>query len=248
MDMDADLGHRLRVKWNRAHDMFASFFRELGDVRRAIGDDQLPDWSVTHLKLGISVIKKVSAILTETDAAIEKENLRQAIRAEKEARKAKRQEQAKLKAEKAIIKRKAEENATPAKKPLRLAASSKKSVYDRAVAACLVLTKYQWAIGDWAVKVTVEAKYGDATLTRFSNDIGQEYDTVRRYRDVAKTWPQNAPRGAFSICRELATHPDRVAILANNPSMKYEEAREIMRKYRATTNVVLIGAGNAGKV
>ena len=247
MNMDADLGHRLRVKWNRAHDMFASFFRELGDVRRAIGDDQLPSWSVTHLKLGISVINKVSAILTETDAAIEKENLRQAIRAEKEARKAKRQEQAKLKAERAIAKtaKKAEKERkaaeAPAKKPLRV----KKSVYDRAVAACLILTKYQWAIGDWAVKVTVEAKYGDATLTRFSNDIGQEYDTVRRYRDVAKTWPQNAPRGAFSICRELATHPDRVAILANNPSMKYEEAREIMRAYRATTNVVLISAGKA---
>ena len=172
MDMDADLGHRLRVKWNPAHHMFASFFRELGDVRRAIGDDQLPGWSVTHLKLRISVVKKVSAILTETDAAIEKENLRQAVRAEKEAQKAKRQEQAKLKAEKAIAKaaKKAEKKRkaaeTPAKKPLRLAAPSKASVYDRAVAACLVILKHQWGIGDWAIKVTAEGKYGEATLAK----------------------------------------------------------------------------------
>lgn len=240
MNMDADLGHRLRVKWNRAHDMFASFFRELSDVRRTIGDDQLPSWSVTHLKLGISVIKKVSAILTETDAAIEKENLRQAIRAERDARKAKRQEQAELKVERAIAKaaKKAEKERkaaeAPAKKPPRV----KKSVYDRAVAACLVHVKHQWAIGDWAIKVTVEKKYGDGTLAQFASDIGMEFDTVRRYRDVAKAWPENARRPAHSVGMALAAHPDRVAILASNPSMKVDEAREIMRKYRASSNVI----------
>lgn len=62
--------------------------------------------------------------------------------------------------------------------------------------------------------------------------------TLRRYRDIAKAWPQNAIRIAFSVAMILTTHPRRIAIATSNRNMTCDEARELMRAYRG--NVIPI--------
>ena len=119
-------------------------------------------------------------------------------------------------------------------------ASSEGATYEQCVekgrAAVLAEGENRWVQGDLAI--IVPKKYGAQTLERFAQDIGLEYGTLRNRMAVARAWPQNAPRGAFSVCRELTPHPDRHAILAREPLMTVEEAREIMRAYKATSNVV----------
>ena len=103
-------------------------------------------------------------------------------------------------------------------------------------AAVIAEGESRWTQGDLAI--IVPKKYGAQTLERFAADIGLEYSTLQGRKNVAKAWPKNLPRGSFSICRELVTHPDRHTVLAREPHMTVEEAREIMRDYKATSNVV----------
>ena len=117
-------------------------------------------------------------------------------------------------------------------------ASSEGALYEQYVEEGKVAAESKWTLGGLAIKVNSLKRYGDKTLERYATDIGVEYTTLRGYRRIAEAWPENAPRGSFSVCRELAPHPDRHVILAREPHMTVEEAREIMRKYRATTNVV----------
>ena len=114
------------------------------------------------------------------------------------------------------------------------------NVYDRAVAACRPLADAPWIIGDWAILVAGEAVYGEGTLQRFAADIRVEYSTLRDYAAVAKAWPPNGVRPSFSLANILRNHPDRASIGHNSKHMTCEEAREIMRKYKAETNVVTL--------
>lgn len=119
-------------------------------------------------------------------------------------------------------------------------ASSEGALYERYVeegrAAVLSEGESRWIEGDLAISVSEMKNYGD--LKRFATDIGIEYSTLQGRKNVAKSWPKTLPRGSFSLARELVTHPDRHAIFAANPDMTVEEAREIMRTYKATSNVV----------
>jgi hypothetical protein len=88
---DRAQGQLMRIKWNKACNMFASFYAELSMVRREVGDEQLPDWCAHNLHLGMSVINKTSDILLANDAAVVKDEIKRAAELE---RAHKRQEKA----------------------------------------------------------------------------------------------------------------------------------------------------------
>jgi len=91
---------------------------------------------------------------------------------------------------------------------------------------------HQWALGDLAIKVSALKVRGERTLERYAERIGVEYSTLQVYHAVAQKWPENLPRGRFSVCRELMTHPDRAALITADPQMRVEEARELMRVFK----------------
>jgi predicted solute-binding protein len=121
------------------------------------------------------------------------------------------------------------------------AAASAANIYEQAVEACRRLANHQWEIGDWAIKVSAEAKYGAKTLERFADDIGIDYATLREYQSVAKAWFEIVGRPTiFGVAKALVTHPNRAALAANDPHMTVADARDIMRAYKAESNVVPI--------
>ena len=79
---------------------------------------------------------------------------------------------------------------------------------------------HQWALGDLAIKVSALKVRGERTLERYAERIGVEYSTLQVYHAVAQKWPENLPRGRFSVCRELMTHPDRAALITADPQMR----------------------------
>lgn len=113
------------------------------------------------------------------------------------------------------------------------------SLYDQYVVEGKAAVKHQWVLGDLAIKVSELNTYGEGKLERYARDIGVEYKTLQNYQAVAKAWEISLRRDIlFSIAMVLVTHPDRVAVVARDPHMTVEEAREIMRAYKAETNVV----------
>jgi hypothetical protein len=84
-------GQLMRIKWNKACNMFSSFFADLSVIRCEVGDERLSSWCIHNLQLGLSVITKVSSILVDTDAAAAKGEIKRATELE---RTRKRQEKA----------------------------------------------------------------------------------------------------------------------------------------------------------
>jgi hypothetical protein len=78
----------------------------------------------------------------------------------------------------------------------------------------------QWQLGELADQV--EAKYSARTLASFRRAIGINYDTLNHYRSVYRGWQGIQPAPAefpFSVLQELAAHPDRAQIVADNPKI-----------------------------
>lgn len=119
-----------------------------------------------------------------------------------------------------------------------------KSLYDEYVADGRLMMGHQWSLGYLAEKVSKLKSYGDGVLARFAYDIGAEYETLKQYRAVVQAWPdrnwhlEKGGRPPFSVASSLRSHPDRFAVFAGNQHMTCEEAREIMRAYKASSNVV----------
>jgi hypothetical protein len=112
------------------------------------------------------------------------------------------------------------------------------SLYEQYVAEGKLAANSQWTMGDLAIKVSKLNTYGEGRLEKYAADIGVEYSTLGGYQSVAKAWPEICGRPQFSIASTLRTHPNRAEIFAADPYMTVAEAREIMRKYKQTTNVV----------
>ncbi len=92
--------------------------------------------------------------------------------------------------------------------------------------------KDQWHLGDLAV--TVKADYGQAKLKQYAQEIGENYVTLKSYRSTASKWPDKKDRmRSFSIARDLNAHPDREKIAQENPGITREEARELVKEWRA---------------
>jgi hypothetical protein len=72
----------------------------------------------------------------------------------------------------------------------------------------------QWVLGDLATQVGTV--YGEHSLEKYADEIGVEYDTLRRYRDISRAFPETATRGAqpWSVHRVLAAQPDRLKLVS----------------------------------
>jgi hypothetical protein len=68
----------------------------------------------------------------------------------------------------------------------------------------------QWRLGDLALEV--ETSYGGGELERYAEEIGLEYDTLRRYRDVSRAYvfATRVANLSFSHHRQVAARPDRL--------------------------------------
>jgi hypothetical protein len=95
----------------------------------------------------------------------------------------------------------------------------------------------------------VETKYGDRTLKTFATAIGTVICTLERHRTVYRAWkdglkdiPAPGPKLGYAVARELAKHPDRLAIIKNNPNITKREATAIMRKHHGTSATSARGA------
>lgn len=84
--MENDQTQRLRALWKSARDKYRSFFTVLNEVRVEIGDAALPDWCLTELQIGLSVITKVATTLNDTDEALVRAEFAEAKRLEREKR------------------------------------------------------------------------------------------------------------------------------------------------------------------
>jgi hypothetical protein len=81
-------------------------------------------------------------------------------------------------------------------------------------AGLMTISNHQWKLGDLAREV--ETNYGENSLAKYATALNMEYNTLRRYRDVAKAFPESATRVAdWSVCRELAAQSDRVELVAS---------------------------------
>src|ERR1700730_8849449 len=81
--MDPDRINRMRTLWKKGRNMYASFFTELGEVRKEIGDEALAHWCAAELYIGLSVINDSAKLLLKGDAQRVRDDLARAKAAEK---------------------------------------------------------------------------------------------------------------------------------------------------------------------
>jgi hypothetical protein len=76
---------KLKVLWQKGRNYYASFFVELADARKQIGnDDEFASWCVTELHIGLERLIKTSNLLRKDDAAKVKQDLASAREAERQ--------------------------------------------------------------------------------------------------------------------------------------------------------------------
>jgi hypothetical protein len=75
----------------------------------------------------------------------------------------------------------------------------------------------------------VPTKYGEATLERYSADVGVEYSTMRNLKAVAEAYPEIARRRAisWSVHAALAAQDDRHELVAAH-DWTVAQARELV--------------------
>jgi hypothetical protein len=73
------------------------------------------------------------------------------------------------------------------------------------------------------------------TLRQYAEAIGIVLCTLERYRTTYRKWADILALGlklSYAVARALANHPDREAIIRENPDITKREAEALMRKYR----------------
>jgi hypothetical protein len=93
----------------------------------------------------------------------------------------------------------------------------------------------QQRLGELADKV--EKKYGDRTLAKYAKDIGVAPCTLERHRSVYRAWKGIPAPGpvSYAAMRALQNHPDRAAIVKDNPNLTQSQARAQMRDHKEGT-------------
>jgi hypothetical protein len=80
----------------------------------------------------------------------------------------------------------------------------------------------------------LEPKYGDRTLAKYAKEIGKAKCTLERYRDVYRDWKGKLAPGptlpSYTVLRTLQTHPDREAIITENPKLTKSQANKKMEE------------------
>ena len=86
----------------------------------------------------------------------------------------------------------------------------------------------QWTLGDLAIEVSNEARYGDRALERFAEETGVAYKSIKEYQRVARAYPEKSMRMAnFAICSVLAAQKDRLELTKTTKT--WRDALEIVR-------------------
>ena len=86
MDLD-ERANRCRVMWEKARNMYASFFTELSEVMTTMPAADFDDWCFKSVGVSLNVAIKASEILKATDAARVQSELKAAARVAKESAK-----------------------------------------------------------------------------------------------------------------------------------------------------------------
>jgi len=84
MDLD-ERASRCRVLWEKARNMYGSFFAELADVRSTMSPAEFDAWCFKSVGVSLSVAIKASEVLKATDAARVQSELKAVVRTAKEA-------------------------------------------------------------------------------------------------------------------------------------------------------------------
>jgi hypothetical protein len=94
----------------------------------------------------------------------------------------------------------------------------------------------QWILGDLALEVEPikkgERRYRrNEKLSKFADEIGCPYDSLREYREVAARWPvaERSASTSFGAHKILKTAKDRAKRI--KPGMTCKEAREALREF-----------------
>jgi hypothetical protein len=83
---DEQLADRIRVCWKSGRDKYQSMFAMLDQVRKRIGDEELPRWCMDKLHISFSIILEVMKVLNRFDKARTKADFAKAKQAEKDQR------------------------------------------------------------------------------------------------------------------------------------------------------------------
>ena len=78
----------------------------------------------------------------------------------------------------------------------------------------------------------VEAEYGKKKLAEFAQAIGVAACTLKRRRTTYRAWKGAAPPRLYSVAQDLAAHPDRAEIVAENPNITTREARQKAKAHK----------------
>lgn len=89
----------------------------------------------------------------------------------------------------------------------------KASEYAKLVEEGRKAANVQWTLGDLALKV--ETGYGEGRLQQYADEVGVEYESLRKYRDVSRAWPENVRNVSqkWSVHMVLASQPDRSQLI-----------------------------------
>jgi hypothetical protein len=94
--------------------------------------------------------------------------------------------------------------------------------------------RHQMRLGELADRV--ETKYGDRTLAKFAKEIGISACTLQRYLSVYRAWAGKGIEApgpvSYAVLRELQDHPDREAIVKEDPKITKRKAQQHMRELK----------------
>lgn len=101
------------------------------------------------------------------------------------------------------------------------------NLVDQAQDVMQAMTGHQFAIGDMALEIEPmqrDSRRGHddgiyASLRMFADEIGELFDTVRGWRQVADAWPVDQRRAdaSYTVHRVMAPHPDRFKLIRKPP-------------------------------
>ena len=92
----------------------------------------------------------------------------------------------------------------------------------------------QWKLGDLALTVEKAKTYGEHALEQYAQDIGENYNTLRQYRQVAEAYGSDARASDLPWRHHLvvASRPDRLKWLskASGKGWSVSQMQDAIRK------------------
>jgi len=73
--------------------------------------------------------------------------------------------------------------------------------------------------------------YGAASMKKFVEATGINYSDLKKYRTTRKAWPVERGRPSYAVAQALNAHPNRYPLVAQNPNLTRDDARELMEMW-----------------